>query len=204
MRAILITAGATRNPIDAMRYISAHSSGRTGAWLGEALSQVGEVTVLGSPEALARCSDGINCCPFGSTADLMDQMHAWVLANPDGVVIHAAAVGDYAVVEADGKIPSGQAELTLTLRPTPKILDAIRGWSEQIRIISFKAAPPGTDYRTLAAIAEAQGRRTDSAVVFANIIGQIDSGVLIWTPEGTQQFSQRTAALGALVSLVNP
>ena len=91
-----------------------------------------------------------------------------------------------------------QTPLTLTLRPTPKILDAIRGWSPDARIISFKAAPPETPMNELAMIAEAQGVRTDSLAVFANVIGQLESGVLIWTRDGVQTFNQRLDALKAL------
>ena len=202
MRDVLITAGATRNPIDAMRFISAHSTGRTGAWLAGALEDTHSITVLGSPEALAHCPPTVAQEAYTSTDDLMTKMRTWVDAHPDGLVIHAAAVGDYAVDPIAGKIASGQDTLTLTLRPTPKILDAIRGWSPSVRIVSFKAAPPETDEASLEAIAAAQGLRTDSVAVFANVIGQLESGVLIWTQDTVQRFEQRAEALASLVSLV--
>ena len=202
MRDVLITAGATRNPIDAMRFISAHSTGRTGAWLAGALEDTHSITVLGSPEALAHCPPTVAQEAYTSTDDLMTKMRIWVDAHPDGLVIHAAAVGDYAVDPIAGKIASGQDTLTLTLRPTPKILDAIRGWSPSVRIVSFKAAPPETDEASLEAIAAAQGLRTDSVAVFANVIGQLESGVLIWARDTVQRFEQRAEALASLVSLV--
>ena len=202
MRDVLITAGATRNPIDAMRFISAHSTGRTGAWLAGALEDTHSITVLGSPEALAHCPPTVAQEAYTSTDDLMTKMRTWVDAHPDGLVIHAAAVGDYAVDPIAGKIASGQDTLTLTLRPTPKILNAIRGWSPSVRIVSFKAAPPETDEASLEAIAAAQGLRTDSVAVFANVIGQLESGVLIWTRDTVQRFEQRAEALSSLVSLV--
>ena len=202
MRDVLITAGATRNPIDAMRFISAHSTGRTGAWLAGALEDTHSITVLGSPEALAHCPPTVAQEAYTSTDDLMTKMRTWVDAHPDGLVIHAAAVGDYAVDPIAGKTASGQDTLTLTLRPTPKILDAIRGWSPSVRIVSFKAAPPETDEASLEAIAAAQGLRTDSVAVFANVIGQLESGVLIWARDTVQRFEQRAEALASLVSLV--
>ena len=202
MRDVLITAGATRNPIDAMRFISAHSTGRTGAWLAGALEDTHSITVLGSPEALAHCPPTVAQEAYTSTDDLMTKMRTWVDAHPDGLVIHAAAVGDYAVDPIAGKIASGQDAVTLTLRPTPKILDAIRGWSPSVRIVSFKAAPPETDEASLEAIAAAQGLRTDSVAVFANVIGQLESGVLIWTQDTVKRFEQRAEALASLVSLV--
>ena len=202
MRDVLITAGATRNPIDAMRFISAHSTGRTGAWLAGALEGTHSVTVLGSPEALAHCPPAVAQEAYTSTDNLMTKMRTWVDAHPDGLVIHAAAVGDYAVDPIAGKIASGQETVTLTLRPTPKILDAIRGWSPSVRIVSFKAAPPETDEASLEAIAAAQGVRTDSVAVFANVIEQLECGVLIWTRDTVQRFDHRAEALASLVSLV--
>lgn len=202
MRDILITAGATRNPIDAMRFISANSTGRTGAWLAERLSGDHRVTLLGSVEAVSHPTGAAMYTPFGSTTDLMDKMHAWVSDHPDGLVIHAAAVGDYAVAASAGKIPSGQHDLHLNLVPTPKILDAIRGWSPRVEIVSFKAAAPDTQPSQLAAIAAAQGERTDSVAVFANVIGQIESTALIWTRAGVRSFAHRRDALAALVDLV--
>jgi phosphopantothenoylcysteine decarboxylase/phosphopantothenate--cysteine ligase len=201
MRAILITAGATRNPIDAMRFISAHSTGRTGAWLATALSQVAHVTMLGSPLALTHCAPPVVTLDFTSTQDLMNKMEVWVRANPDGLVIHAAAVGDYAVADlsADQKIPSGQEVLSLRLIPTPKILDAIRDWSGTVSLVSFKAASPGTTGSALEAIAANQGKRTGSDRVFANTIGALDSDVLIWSASGCTWHQKREDALEALL-----
>ncbi len=200
MRDILITAGATRNPIDAMRFISAHSSGRTGAWLAERLCATHPVTVLGSPLALTQCGPQIQKMSFTSTQDLMEKMKTWVLSHPDGLVIHAAAVGDYglAEVKADDKIPSGQDELILKLVPTPKILNRLKAWAPDLKLASFKAAAPTVNGNALAAIAAAQGARSGSDLVFANTIGQLDDDVLIWTPNQTTWYTKRHLALEQL------
>ena len=100
MRPALITAGATRNRIDAMRYISAHSSGQTGAHIADAVGPEG-VWLLGSPEACLRAPAGIQTRSYADTVDLCTQMEAWVRAHPRGVVVHAAAVGDYMIDPAD-------------------------------------------------------------------------------------------------------
>lgn len=195
MRPLLITAGATRNPVDAMRYLSAHSSGRTGVQLAQGAG--GDVFLLGSPEARLR-GPGLAGETFGSTRDLLARMEGWCRAHPDGVVVHASAVGDYEVDGAAGKIPSGQSELTLRLRPTPKILDRIRGWSLDLRIVSFKAAPPESTPDDLVRIADAQRRRTDSALVFANTIGRLGSGVVLVDAAGATHHETRDAALADL------
>ncbi len=211
---VLITAGATRNPIDVMRSISANSSGATGLWLAGALAGLGEITVLGSTEALLRAAlERGGAAPpagrveqgFGSTRDLMDKMQAWVLAHPEGVVIHAAAVGDYEAAprtEGPQKIPSGQAELHLRLLATPKIVDRVRQWSPGVRLVSFKAASPETTPEELLAIAEAQRARTDSAAVFGNVLTRLGELAVIALPNGARRFTDRQAALQALVALV--
>lgn len=199
MRPLLVTAGATRNPIDAMRYLSAHSSGQTGATLAAAAGA--GVTLLGSPEARLR-APGVPGEAYSSTRDLLARMHAWCLRNPSGVVVHAAAVGDYEAAEASGKIPSGQAELVLTLRPTPKILDQIRGWSPDLRIVSFKAAPPGSGPDDLVRIADAQRRRTDSSLVFANTIGRLAAGVVLVDAHGATHHAERGGATDDLARRV--
>mgnify|MGYP002885408732 CR=1 FL=1 len=202
MRPILITAGATRNRIDSMRFISANSSGRTGAKIAEALHCEG-LMFMGSPEACLRAPTGCQMSTYTDTLDLMSKMKAWVDVNPDGIVVHAAAVGDYMLDPADpeaaGKRPSGQASLEIRLVPAPKILDAIRSWSASADIVSFKAAPPNADLHVLEQLAVAQRSRTDSHTVFANTIDQIDSHIVLVDSEGALPFSDRSEAIAALV-----
>ena len=96
---ILITAGATRNPIDAVRYISANSSGRTGVYLANAFRNKGcHVDLLGSPEACLRMDEGTHCVEYGSTYDLEQKIKNWVIQHPHGAVLHAAAVGDLSLI----------------------------------------------------------------------------------------------------------
>ncbi|MCB9777979.1 MAG: hypothetical protein H6742_05400 [Alphaproteobacteria bacterium] len=208
MRPVLVTAGATRNPVDAIRFLSAHSSGRTGGRLAGSLARSGlDVTMLASPEAWLRLqaevpdqAAAVNVIEYASTYDLLERMRAWVVGHPDGVVVHAAAVGDYAIADrATTKLPSGAAELVLRLRPTPKILDRIREWSPDAFIVSFKAASPETDEAQLAEIARAQRERTDSDLVFANVIGNLQNLVLVVGREGLTRHGDRGAAMDDLV-----
>ena len=222
MRPILITAGATRNPIDSMRYISAHSKGGTGVWLADQLqvkayqrrvatggpdcSEI--ITILGSPVALEKSKPsaylyGCHRVEFGSTRDLMNKMEDWIKSNPGGTIIHSAAVGDYEVAEAsDSKISSGLDELTIKLQPTPKILDHIRRWDPNAFIVSFKAAAPKTEKPALQELAMNQLKRTDSAMVFANVIGDFGKDILITNRECHSWFKERTVAMQHLVESI--
>ncbi len=201
-RPVLITAGATRNPIDSMRCITANSSGGTGVALATALQPDHAVHLLASPQAALRAgAAGLGSVErFESTLDLMERVERWVRANPRGIVIHAAAVGDYAPQASQGKVSSGRERWDLALGPTPKILDHIRGWAgPELVLVSFKAAAPETGDEVLVAIARKQALRTGSDLVFANVLGRLASRVAIVCPSGEQWFEQRDQALRALI-----
>ncbi len=196
MRPVLITAGATRNPVDAMRFISANSSGRSSAAIAEELPGS---TFMGSPEAVLRAPPSATCETFSTTTDLMERMNTWVSANPGGVIVHAAAVGDYRVAEPSaGKLPSGQEELVLRLVRTPKIADHIRGWDPSCRLVTFKAAPPETGSEELLRICRAQLARTRSVLVVGNVIGRLSSTTTLVDADDSEHFDDRRAAFRAL------
>jgi phosphopantothenoylcysteine decarboxylase/phosphopantothenate--cysteine ligase len=199
---VLITAGATRNPVDAIRYLSAHSTGRTGVAIGEALRARGAaVTLLGSAEARLRALD-LPGEEYTSTRDLLARMERWVRAHPDGAVIHAAAVGDYEVPDAlTTKIPSKMPKLVIELVPAPKIADLVRGWGLRGIFVTFKAASPETTDDQLVAIAAAQRERVGCDLVFANVIGRLSRRVALVGRE-PRWFEDRGAAIEALVGAV--
>lgn len=212
MRPVLITCGATRNPVDAIRYLSARATGQTGIGLARALRAAGggpagagplELHVLGSEEASLRAPD-LGLEVYGSTRELLARMERWCLANPDGVVVHSAAVGDYerseAVVRESGKIPSGQDEIVLRLTPTPKIVDRVKDWAPGAFLVSFKAARPGVTLEELEAIARAQAVRTGSDLVFANALDHLGTDVLLVSATVTRRFERREDALTALLA----
>ncbi len=200
MPGCVITAGATRNPLDAIRFLSARASGQTGISIAQNLyGRSLRVHLLGSREALLRAGDTpVGLEEYGSTRDLMDRLRAQVEADPSCGVVHSAAVGDYEADPSREKIPSGRAALTLTLRPTPKILDAIRSWGLTGPLVSFKAASPQTTDEALVAIARAQLRRTGSDRVFANVIGRTGTDVFLVDEAKAVRFEVRNTAIAAL------
>ena len=117
----LITAGATREPIDPVRFISNCSSGRMGFALAEAAYARGaEVTVVAGVTSVSppRGSRLVRA----SSAEEMRSAVAGEIANTT-VFIAAAAVSDYRAKErARTKIKKVGAELELKLERTPDIL----------------------------------------------------------------------------------
>ncbi len=204
MTPLLLTAGATRNPIDAIRYLSAHATGRTGVDLAARLAPTHTVHLLGSAEACLRAPAALQAMPgfaleeFMGTRDLMARMERWITAHPRGVVIHSAAVGDYEADAVASKIPSGAKELVLRFHPAPKIVDQVRTWAPDAFLVSFKAGAPELTADALEAIARAQLARTGSDIVFANVLGAIETTVLLVTRGGTTAYPKRTDALTAL------
>ena len=202
-RPILITAGATRNPIDSMRSLTANSSGATGVHLSQRLQNHGRiVTLMGSNVALLQPDCTSPHMEFTSTRDLLEKMNAWTVQHPTGIIIHAAAVGDFEVRDTNrGKISSGST-LTLELQPTPKIVDLIRSWSSDVRLVSFKAAAPNTTTESLEQIAMKQLQRTQSDLVFANVLGNLQQDVLLMSKHGAEWYSKRQDGLDALIETV--
>lgn len=211
-RDVLVTAGATRNPVDAIRYLSAHATGTTGTTLALALAVDHPVHLLGSAEALLRAELALARHPapprltreeYTGTRNLEARVARWATTHPAGVLLHSAAVGDYELADATTtKIPSGQAEIVLRLTPAPKILDQIRGWAPDAVIVSFKAGRPGLTPEELEAIARAQLHRSRSDLVFANVIGATESSVLLVGPTTTESFAHRGDALDRLLQWV--
>lgn len=206
-RPVLLTAGATRNPIDAIRYLSAHATGRTGVALAARLRDTHDVTLLGSAEACLRARLAglaeVQLEEFMGTRDLMTRVEAHLRARPDAVFIHSAAVGDYEMEAPRGdKIPSGVDAVELRLVSAPKIVDRVRAWAPGCFLVSFKAAPPSTDRDALERIARAQLARTGSDLVFANALGATEQDVLLVGRDRTRVFARREDAVGALMEAV--
>jgi phosphopantothenoylcysteine decarboxylase/phosphopantothenate--cysteine ligase len=143
---LLITAGPTHEPIDAVRYVGNRSSGRLGVALAEAATAAGHVaTLLLGPTALPPPADPrIGLHRFTTAADL-----AAVLARlwPEhDVLVMAAAVADFrprAAAGPDAKLPRGDGGLTLDLEPTPDLLaDLAPSTRPDQTVIGFALEPP--------------------------------------------------------------
>ncbi|HEX6656974.1 MAG TPA: bifunctional phosphopantothenoylcysteine decarboxylase/phosphopantothenate--cysteine ligase CoaBC [Ilumatobacter sp.] len=117
---VVVSAGGTREPIDAVRVIANRSSGKQGyAVAAEAVSRGAEVTLVSTVELAA--PPGVRVVPVETAA----QMHAAMGAESAGadVVIMAAAVADFRpATAAAGKLKKDRGAPEITLEPTPDIL----------------------------------------------------------------------------------
>jgi phosphopantothenoylcysteine decarboxylase/phosphopantothenate--cysteine ligase len=121
----LVTAGPTYEPIDPVRFVGNHSSGKMGLALAEALYEKGaDVTVITGPVHLPKKYNGINLVKV-DTADEMYNECIKRHAEMD-IEIMAAAVADYRPIEkAPEKIKKNKTDFTLQLTKTKDILAAL-------------------------------------------------------------------------------
>jgi phosphopantothenoylcysteine decarboxylase/phosphopantothenate--cysteine ligase len=135
---ILVTAGATREFIDPVRFISNPSSGKMGYALAKAAWMRGGEVVLISGKTDVPAPRGINLITVVSVSE----MHKAVMSNLDWatIVIKAAAVGDYRPVETfQGKLKKSSKEFTLKLKRTEDILLDVGKMKDGRIIVGFAA-----------------------------------------------------------------
>jgi len=135
---ILITAGATQEPIDPVRYVSNRSSGKMGyAIATEAVRRGAHVTLVSGPVDLdsPRGVDVVNV----RTAK---EMYEAVLTrlSDSTIIIKSAAVADYYVPDVPKqKIKKTAMRLSIELEPTPDILAAVGERKGDRLLIGFAA-----------------------------------------------------------------
>lgn len=119
----LVTAGPTQEPLDPVRYISNHSSGKMGIAIADALAAAGAaVTLVLGPTGLSAVNPAVNTLRVVTAEDMFNSSAAH-FAQAD-VIVMAAAVADYRPKHvADIKMKKGEGDaLTLELEKTKDIL----------------------------------------------------------------------------------
>ncbi|CAN5292213.1 bifunctional phosphopantothenoylcysteine decarboxylase/phosphopantothenate--cysteine ligase CoaBC [soil metagenome] len=124
---VLVTAGGTREPIDAVRFVGNRSSGRMGfALAAEAAALGGAVTVVAANAALPRDAS-VAYVEVETAAEL--QAACEVAFHDADVLLMAAAVADFRPVSAvPGKLKkAGEEHMRVDLERTPDILSELAG-----------------------------------------------------------------------------
>lgn len=97
---ILITAGGTQEPIDSVRSITNHASGRLGAMIADAFAQLPEVEqikFLCGRQSLVPQTPKAQVIRIKGTVELEQAMHDLTQHDGPDVIIHSMAVSDYRV-----------------------------------------------------------------------------------------------------------
>ncbi len=121
-RKVLVSAGPTFEPIDPVRFIGNHSSGKMGYAIATQLADRGaEVTLVSGPVSLTLDHPGVNILKVNTAAQMAD---ACLEAFPAcDAAIMSAAVADYTPLKAEAqKIKKAGADIVIQLKPTTDIL----------------------------------------------------------------------------------
>ncbi len=123
-RKVLITAGPTREPIDPVRFLSNHSSGKQGYAIAEAAVALGAETILVSGPVTLPIPPGVQMMPVETARDMLAMCEGEM---PADIAIFAAAVADWRVEQIVGeKIKKGSGgPPQLMLAENPDILRTI-------------------------------------------------------------------------------
>jgi phosphopantothenoylcysteine decarboxylase/phosphopantothenate--cysteine ligase len=184
---ILLTAGPTYEPIDAVRFIGNRSSGRLGSSLAdEAAGRGWRVTLLLGPNAIAPESPKVELVRFQSTADLQARLDEHL---PEAtVLVMAAAVADYRPVldEVDlkGKRRRTKDGMVLKLESTPDLLARCSSRARPDQLLIGFALEPEAE---LIDSARAKLVRKNIDLIVANPLETMDSSTIRATVLGNPQ-----------------
>jgi phosphopantothenoylcysteine decarboxylase/phosphopantothenate--cysteine ligase len=182
---VLISAGPTLEPIDPVRFVSNHSSGKMGYAVARAAEMRGaSVTLVTGPVSLDP-PVGVETVPVQTCREMADAM----LSKMDDadIIIQVAAVADFRPDRQEAlkiKKQSDQDGMTLTLVQNPDIL---RSMGERKRpdqfLVGFAA-----ETHDLAANAVKKIKKKNLDMIAANIVGGKDTGFQADTNEMTVFF----------------
>lgn len=120
-RKVLITAGATMEPIDPVRYITNHSTGKMGFALARACMLRGADVTVVKGHTEAEVPDFVEILPVGSAAEMFEAVKSR-FAESD-IVIMAAAVADYRPSQfSEEKVKKSEEAMAIPLSRTQDIL----------------------------------------------------------------------------------
>jgi len=141
-RHVLVSAGGTREPLDAVRFLGNRSSGRMGiALAAEARRRGAKVTLLASNLAVTS-PDGVEVVETPTAGDL--EREATARAGAADVVVMAAAVADYRPVEPlEGKRAKSGEAWELALEPTADVLALLGGQERNGQVLVGFGAEAG-------------------------------------------------------------
>lgn len=190
-RRAIVTAGPTVEPIDPVRFLSNHSSGRQGYAIAEALGRLGaEVILVSGPTALPAPA-GVRRVDVQTARDMLAACEA---ALPADIAVCVAAVADW---RPDGtglaKIKKGAGPAPpLTLVENPDILATLSRHARRPRLVVGFAA----ETNNVEAYAQAKLARKGCDWIVANdvsqpgVMGGTENTVAIVSAEGIERWER--------------
>ncbi|MFC3625127.1 bifunctional phosphopantothenoylcysteine decarboxylase/phosphopantothenate--cysteine ligase CoaBC [Vogesella amnigena] len=163
---VLLTAGPTFEPIDAVRGITNISSGKMGYALARACRDAGaEVTLVSGPTALA-APVNVRLLPVQTASEMYQAVLSEV--GRSDVFISVAAVADYRVKNrSEHKLKKGDAVPAIELEENPDILATVAGLPAAPFCVGFAA-----ESQNLLDFAEQKRKRKKVPLLVANLAQQ--------------------------------
>ncbi|HUQ62592.1 MAG TPA: bifunctional phosphopantothenoylcysteine decarboxylase/phosphopantothenate--cysteine ligase CoaBC [Acidimicrobiales bacterium] len=189
-RKLLVTAGGTREPMDAVRFIGNRSSGKQGyALAAEAAARGAKVTLVTTVDR--RVAAPIDIVRVQTAAEMADAVSE--RSQQADAVIMAAAVADFRPqFAASGKMTKADGPPALVLEPTADILAQLGQEKRPGQVLVGFAAEAGSD--ELASRAEAKLRQKNLDIIVANDVTMAGAGfdtdtnrAMIIRADGTNQ-----------------
>ncbi len=162
-RRVFINAGPTIEPVDPVRFISNHSSGRMGIALADAAAAMGaEVTLVLGPVNLRPAAGNITIVSVTTAAEMTAaSLEAF---NGCDIAILAAAVADFTPERAsETKLKRGGEELVLRLKPTEDIAARLGSMKREGQLVAGFALE--TDNELANAIAKMKRKNLDMIIL---------------------------------------
>ena len=170
-RRVLVSAGGTREPFDAVRFLGNRSSGRMGVALAEEARKRGAQVTLLAANLAVPAPAGVEVVETPTAAAMLE---AAVARDDADLVLMAAAVADYRPGEqVDGKRPKDDQAWEVTLEPTVDVLRTLADGRTNGQVIIGFAADQGEQ-----GLARAREKLTSKRIdlVVYNDISRADVG----------------------------
>ncbi len=160
---VLITAGPTQEPIDPVRFISNHSTGKMGYAIADKFAKAGaEVTLVSGQVALKSPDTNINLIKVSSAKEMFEVTEKYF--DQADIIILSAAVADYTpAIIADKKIKKKEGTFTIELTKTVDIAKTL-GQSKRPEQLMVGFALE-TDNETENAISKIKSKNLDMIVL---------------------------------------
>jgi phosphopantothenoylcysteine decarboxylase/phosphopantothenate--cysteine ligase len=193
----VVTAGPTREPLDPVRYISNHSSGKQGFAIAEALGVLGaDVRLVAGPTEIAPPSN-VTAIMVTTAVEMNDAVKAQM---PADIFIAVAAVADWRPATRANtklKIKGGAAEgMALQLVENPDILKGVgsRKKNRPRLVIGFAAETNDVEAHARQKLLKKGCDWIVANDVSGDVMGGADNEVLLVTRQGTERWPRMSKA----------
>lgn len=188
---VLVTAGPTREPLDPVRYLSNHSSGRQGYAIAEALAKLGaQVTLVSGPVSLSPPA-GVETVQVETARQMLKACEA---ALPADVFISVAAVADWRPARAATKKlkikGAGSETPSMELTENPDILRTLANKRKKRPglVIGFAAETHDVEDYARAKLSRKNCDWIVANDVSGDVMGGVENEIMLITKSGSEKW----------------